>query len=120
MDKILLIEDETSISDVYKEALEDKGFKVEQAYNGKEGLTKALEGNFGVIILDLLLPVKDGFDFLYEYMNQKNDPAPIIVLSNLNDFGSKLKAYKKGIVSYMVKANTSMDELIDKVASVVS
>lgn len=120
MRNILVIEDEPELNDLLKEALTKAGFHVEQAFNGNEGLSKAMGSDFSVILLDLLLPVKSGFDFLYEYTFKKRKPSPVLVLSNLGDFGSQMKTYKKGVISYMVKANVSLKDVVSKVVSIAS
>ena len=119
MKKILIIEDEVTLNDSLKLALKSAGFQVVQAYNGEEAVTKAVDNGFDVILLDLIMPVKDGFEFLDEYLQKAGNPAPILVLTNLSDFGSQMKTYKKGIVSYMIKANVTLEEIVKKVTSLV-
>jgi len=121
MKKILIIEDEVTLNEALKQALQGAGFQVSQAFNGEEALTKALntETEFDVLLLDLLMPVKDGFSFLDDYLLKKAEPAPVLVLTNLSDFSSQMRTYKKGIISYMIKANVSLEEIVKKVSSLV-
>ena len=119
MKRVLIIEDEVSLNEALKQALISAGFEIEQAYNGVEALTKSLDNDFNVILLDLLMPVKDGFEFLEDYLSKKAEPAPILVLTNLSDFSSQMKTYKKGVVSYMVKSNVSLEEIVKRVSSLV-
>lgn len=119
MKKILIIEDEVQLNNALKQALESAGFKVEQAYNGQEAIEIANSNGYDIILLDLVMPVKDGFSFLEEYMATTEDPSPVLVLTNLSDFTSQMRTYKKGIVSYMVKSNTPLEEVVKKVTNMV-
>jgi len=114
---ILIVEDEISLNDSLKGALLDANFEVEQAYNGLEGLSFALNHDFDLIILDILMPTKDGYDFIYNYTFKKEKPLPILVLSNLSGLEDKMKQYTKVKLSYMVKAEVSLDTIVKKVKS---
>ena len=77
--KILIIEDEKSISDIIKYNLEKEGYEITAAYDGGEGLAKALAGNFDLILLDVMLPVTDGFE-VCKRVREKSS-VPIIMLT---------------------------------------
>ena len=83
MSKILIVEDEEAIADLEKDYLELSGFEVEIANRGDLGLTKALNEEFDLIILDLMLPEVDGFDICRQVRQVKN--TPIIMVSALYD-----------------------------------
>ena len=72
MSKILIIEDEEAIADLEKDYLELSGFQVEIENRGDVGLKKALEEDYDLFILDLMLPEVDGFEICREIRNQKN------------------------------------------------
>jgi len=121
MPRVLVVEDDTSLNAALTRSLKDNGMEVVSAFNGEDGLTKALdeENPVDIILLDLAMPIKDGFQFLDDYLGKKAIPAPILVLTNLSDFGSQMKTYKKGVVSYLIKANTPLEEIIKKVNSLI-
>ena len=81
--RILIVEDEESIADLEKDYLELSGFEVEVANDGEIGLKKGLEGEFDLIILDLMLPGVDGFEICRQIRSQKN--TPIIMVSAKKD-----------------------------------
>ena len=76
---ILIIEDEQSIAELERDYLEISGFSVDIASDGDTGLQKALEGDYALIILDLMLPGKDGFQVCKEVREVKD--IPIIIVS---------------------------------------
>ena len=80
---ILIIEDEQSIAELERDYLEISGFSVDIASDGDTGLQKALEGDYALIILDLMLPGKDGFQVCKEVREMKD--LPIIIVSARKD-----------------------------------
>ena len=74
MSRILIIEDEESIAELEKDYLELSGFEVEIESKGDVGLKRALEEEFDLYILDLMLPGMDGFEICKEIRNHKNTP----------------------------------------------
>ena len=83
MSRILIIEDEESIAELEKDYLELSGFEVEIESKGDVGLKRALEEEFDLYILDLMLPGMDGFEICKEIRNQKN--TPILMVSAKKD-----------------------------------
>ena len=79
MSKVLIIEDETSIAELEKDYMELSGFEVDSVADGEEGLKKALEEDYDLIVLDLMLPGMDGFDVCKQIRDDKN--VPIIIVS---------------------------------------
>jgi DNA-binding response OmpR family regulator len=118
MKHILMIEDDTTLQDVYKDAFHIKDFTLTIAGTGKEGLEKALE-RVDLIVLDIMLPGgMNGFDVLGELKkNPKTLSIPVLVLTNLDS--EQHTALDMGASGYLVKANTSIDEVIAKVKSLV-
>ena len=84
MSRILIVEDEVAIADLEKDYLELSGFEVEIENRGDVGLKKALEGEYDLFILDLMLPEVDGFEICREIRNVKN--TPIIILDEATAF----------------------------------
>lgn len=104
MANILIIEDETALIDAYRVVLEASGHRVASASNGQEGLAVARQFSPDVILLDLLMPVKDGLDFLRTYDLKHDAPnVKVIVLSNLDMQQEVDEAFKLGAARYILK-----------------
>ena len=112
MSKILIIEDEEAIADLEKDYLELSGFEVEIEHRGDVGLKRALEEDFDLFILDLMLPEVDGFEICREIRNQKN--TPIIMVSAKKDDIDKIRGLGLGADDYMTKP-FSPSELVARV-----
>ena len=114
--RILIVEDEESIADLEKDYLELSGFEVEVANDGEIGLKKGLEGEFDLIILDLMLPGVDGFEICRQIRSQKN--TPIIMVSAKKDDIDKIRGLGLGADDYMTKP-FGMMELIARVKALL-
>lgn len=101
MGKILIIEDEESIAELEKDYLELSGFQVETANSGDIGLKMALEKEFNLIILDLMLPEVDGFEICRQVREKKN--TPILMVSAKKDDIDKIRGLGLGADDYMTK-----------------
>ena len=112
MSKILIVEDEESIADLEKDYLELSGFAVEVANDGETGLKKALEEEYDLYILDLMLPGIDGFDICRQIRDVKN--TPIILVSAKKDDIDKIRGLGLGADDYMTKP-FSPSELVARV-----
>ena len=116
MSRILIIEDE-SIAELEKDYLELSGFEVEIESKGDVGLKRALEEEFDLYILDLMLPGMDGFEICKEIRNHKN--TPILMVSAKKDDIDKIRGLGLGADDYMTKP-FSPSELVWHVMSVWS
>ena len=112
MNKILIVEDEEAIADLEKDYLELSGFEVTIETNGREGLYSALNGDYNLIILDLMLPDVDGFEICREVREKKN--TPIIMVSAKKDDIDKIRGLGLGADDYMTKP-FSPSELVARV-----
>lgn len=112
MSKILIVEDEAAIADLEKDYLELSGFEVEIANRGDEGLNKALNEDFDLFILDLMLPEVDGFEICRQVRDKKN--TPIIMVSAKKDDIDKIRGLGLGADDYMTKP-FSPSELVARV-----
>lgn len=101
MSRILLIEDDVSISDIERDYLETSGYTVERAFDGKTGLEMIKKGNFDLVVLDLMLPETDGYEILREIGETKD--IPVIVLSAKDEEMYKVKALGLGADDYVTK-----------------
>ena len=112
MSRILIIEDEEAIADLEKDYLELSGFEVEICNRGDTGLARALNEEFDLIILDLMLPEVDGFDICRQVRQEKN--TPIIMVSAKKDDIDKIRGLGLGADDYMTKP-FSPSELVARV-----
>ena len=112
MSRILIIEDEVSIADLEKDYLELSGFEVEIENTGDRGLERALNEEFDLLILDLMLPQVSGFDICRQVRDQKN--TPIIMVSAKKDDIDKIRGLGMGADDYMTKP-FSPSELVARV-----
>ena len=112
MSRILIIEDEVSIADLEKDYLELSGFDVEIENTGDRGLERALNEEFDLLILDLMLPEVSGFDICKQVRDQKN--TPIIMVSAKKDDIDKIRGLGMGADDYMTKP-FSPSELVARV-----
>ncbi len=112
MSKILIIEDEEAIADLEKDYLELSGFEVEIASDGRTGLDRALNEDFQLVILDLMLPGVDGFEICRQVRENKN--TPIIMVSAKKDDIDKIRGLGLGADDYMTKP-FSPSELVARV-----
>ena len=116
MKKILLIEDEAAIQKTLGESLRKKNYEVQAALDGEIGLRLAKSENPDLILLDLILPKKHGLEVLEELRKDEATKAiPVIILTNLENVGEVEKAIELGATTYLVKANYSLNEVIEKV-----
>lgn len=115
MKKILIIEDDQSLTLAYQKKFSQAGFEVEIAETGKSGLSKVKEFKPSLIILDIMLPGgMNGFDVLNQLKISKETQAiPIIVMTNLAEQGKA--AIEGGAQEYLLKVNISLQELLEKV-----
>ena len=112
MSRILIIEDEEAIAELEKDYLELSGFEVVISNRGDLGLEKALNEDFDLIILDLMLPEVDGFEICKEIRNHKN--TPILMVSAKKDDIDKIRGLGLGADDYMTKP-FSPSELVARV-----
>lgn len=116
MKKVLIIEDDEQISKVYGIKLKQEGIEAVVAADGEEGLKKIVSEKPDLVLLDLMLPGKDGF-WVLEEISKKPElkSIPIIVLSNLGQEVDKEKATKLGVKEYLVKADISIKEVVERI-----
>jgi CheY-like chemotaxis protein len=116
--KILVAEDEKPMANALKLKLESEGYQVVLAFNGKEAIEALESEKFDLLLLDLVMPEKTGFDVLEE-IKSKNLSIPVIVLSNLAQEEDIGKAKKFGVINYFVKSNTSLSEISEHIKKII-
>ncbi|NCP17438.1 response regulator [Candidatus Kuenenbacteria bacterium CG_4_9_14_3_um_filter_39_14] len=118
--KILIIEDEQVIADALKMGLVESNYKAVVAYDGEDGLEQAKKNKPDLILLDLLLPKKDGMTVLRELREDKiTKNVPVMILSQLSDTNKISEGVSLGVVGYLVKVDFSLAEVVEKVKSVL-
>lgn len=114
--KIIIIEDEEALQKSLTEILEQENYEVITADNGEEGINEIKKNIPDLVLLDLVLPKKDGFQVLEEVKSNKNtNRIPVIVLTNLEASSDVQKAIEAGASTYLVKANYNLDDILEKI-----
>ena len=120
MKKILVAEDDKFLANAYRVKLTKANYDIKLASDGEELLSIIDEFQPDLILLDLVMPRKDGFAVLTELrQNPKWAKVPIIVASNLGQKEDVEKAVKLGATDYVVKSDLSMKDLVIKISSLV-
>jgi len=113
---ILFIEDESALQKTFGDILRQEGYEMISALDGEAGLRVARERKPNLILLDLILPKIHGFDVLKQLKEDKETKEiPIIVLTNLEGIGDVDRAIELGATTYLVKAQYSLDEVVEKI-----
>lgn len=119
--KILLVEDDQFLAEIYAKKLGDEGFQVVAAGDGEEGLKAMKRKKPALVLLDILLPKKDGFAVLAE---MKKDPElkgiPVIMLTNLGQRDDVEKGLELGASDYLIKAHFSPQETVERIRKVLA
>jgi DNA-binding response OmpR family regulator len=114
--KLLLAEDDKFISRAYNDGLTKAGYEVVLAMDGAEALKMVKEDKPDMVLLDLIMPQKNGFEVLTELKaDNETKNIPVIILSNLGQDSDIEKGKKLGAVDYLIKSNFSLKEVIEKI-----
>ena len=112
MRNILFIEDEAVMQKAVSEFLGAKGYRVISALDGELGINLARQNPPDLILLDIILPKKSGFDVLEDLKkDEKTQSIPIIVLTNLSQMSDVSKMMEMGITTYLVKSEQSLQNI---------
>ncbi|KKT35073.1 MAG: Two component transcriptional regulator, winged helix family protein [Parcubacteria group bacterium GW2011_GWA2_44_12] len=114
--KILIVEDEKSLADMLALSLKISGFEVKNAYNGDEAIEILKNEIFDLVMLDLVMPKKDGFTVLAD-MNATKIKTPVIVSSNLFQGEDVKRAKELGARDFFIKSNTAITDVVDYIAT---
>lgn len=118
MKKILLIEDDVFLQQLYLDILTQEGYKVTSVTNGKEALKKIQEKGWDLVLLDIILPDMDGFTILETAIKHKKKPTcPVIFMTNLEGAGDIQQLNKAD--AYWIKSDMSPPDLIERVKKVI-
>ncbi|MFZ2149632.1 MAG: response regulator transcription factor [Minisyncoccia bacterium] len=114
---ILIVEDEKKLVDILKRALKGERYSVDVAYDGEEGLEKAMKNNYALIILDIMLPKKDGFAVCKE-LRQHQIHTPVIMLTARGSVEDRVTGLDVGADDYLIKP-FGLNELFARVRAVL-
>jgi two-component system response regulator VicR len=113
---ILIIEDEAALADALKVNLKIKGYQVSIAADGEEAIERLRKKTPDLILSDILLPRKNGFEVLEDLKkNPRWSRVPVIILSNLDTKDSIARAYALGAEQYFIKSEHSIADIIEEV-----
>jgi DNA-binding response OmpR family regulator len=115
--RVLIIEDNEDIQQLYQYAFEESNYDVKISGNGLNGINDVVEYVPDVVLLDIMMPEMNGFEFLEALKNNTslNVQIPIVVLSNLTQEHEKEKALQNGADLYLVKSDYEGLDLVEKV-----
>ena len=116
--KILVIEDDQFLRELYVDILRAEGFLVDYAIDGEEGYQKMFTGGYDLVLLDIMLPKMDGLKILETLKKERNPISPnhsIVILSNMDQDSAIAQAISMGAAGYMVKSEQTPEQVVNKV-----
>jgi DNA-binding response OmpR family regulator len=111
--RILLIEDDPFISEIYQRKLSENGFEVELVQDGSLALKKFQIFQPDFVLLDIMLPKKSGWEILKELVKVNNNSSKIVMLTNLGEQDKIKQALEMGADDYLIKASLTPSELVE-------
>lgn len=117
--KILIVEDDQFLREFYQELLQSTGYLVDVAGDGEVGLQKAQQGGFSLILLDIMMPKKDGVSVLRELKASppQNPNGSIVCLTNLGNDSVIKQCFELGAAGYLIKSALNPDQVLTEVNS---
>jgi len=120
MPKVLLVDDDDFLLDMYSSKFKSSGFDVEIARSSSEAVEYINKGVVpGIILLDVVMPGMSGFEFLEKMGKEKLSASKVFILSNLGQKEEIERARKLGVVDFIVKASFTPSEVVEKVKSMI-
>ena len=118
--KILVAEDEEALRKALSEVLKQNKYEVIGVMNGEAAMDKIKKEKPDLVLLDLILPKKDGFEVLEEMKaDEKLNDIPVVVLTNLETNRDIQRVLDAGATTYLVKANYEIDDVLDKLKNIL-
>jgi DNA-binding response OmpR family regulator len=112
--RVLIVEDDQALIDLYDKKFTHSGYEVIRAEDGQEGLDKAQSENPDVILLDIMLPVMNGFEVLKNLRKTKViDNTPVVILSNYGETKNVTEGLVSGAVEYLIKVEHTPEEVVN-------
>lgn len=120
MKKILFIEDEQALQKTIGDRMSQEGYEIIPAIDGEIGLNLAKTKKPDLILLDLILPKIHGLEVLKKLKEDKETKEiPVVILTNLEEIEKVNKALELGATTYLVKANYSLEEVVEKIKQLI-
>jgi len=117
--KILIVDDDKFLLDIYSLKFVAGGYEVDTAFGGEEAIKKLKENKPSVLLLDIIMPVMDGIEVLGKIRDEKLSGFKTIILSNQSGQADVDKAMDLGVDGYIIKASSTPSEVLAKVNSIV-
>ncbi len=116
-ERILVIEDDQFLRELYEELLKDAGYIVDMAADGEEGLKKFHEGGYNLVLLDIMLPKIDGLEILRKSQDNKpkKENGPVVLLTNLGQDSIIKEGFSLGASGYLVKSAMNPDQVLNEI-----
>lgn len=116
--RVLLIEDEKEINQLYQDVLSSGGFDVTSAFDGENGFEMAQKGEWDILLLDIMLPGKDGLSILNDIHSEGlTKSKKVVILSNIENNEVMKQSESQGAVKYLIKSELTPGQLLEIVTS---
>ena len=113
---ILIVEDDQFLRDLYSELLIEEGYLIELAEDGDEGLDLMKKGGYSLVLLDIMLPKKDGLEILRSLSSEeRKNLGPIVLLTNLGQEAVIKEGFKFGAGGYLIKSQHTPDQVLHEI-----
>jgi len=118
---ILIVEDEHDIREIYAEVLNMAGYVVDQVADGEKGMQKIRDDSWDILLLDIMLPGKDGIKILKEIKDHPELKKGIVIaLTNLNSENIIQEVFGSGADGYLIKSEITPDKVVEEVARILA
>lgn len=118
--KLLLVEDDVTLSKMYQKKFEADGYDVATAYDGLEGLEKSLKVKPDLVVLDIMLPKLDGIS-VFKKMRSTPETfkTPVLLLTNFDQEDTVFECFKLGAVDYLLKSSVTPSQVVKKIENLL-
>ena len=115
--KLLVVEDDQFLRELYEELLKEEGYIVDLASDGDIGLTKLQAGGYDLVLLDIMLPKIDGLEILRKLKESppKSTNGPVVLLTNLGQDSIIKEGFNLGASGYLIKSAMNPDQVLNEV-----
>lgn len=118
--RIAIIEDDTVLQNALGDFLISRGYEIKRAFNGEDGINLVKKESPDLVLLDIVMPKKDGFEVIKELKEDANTKnIPIILLTNLGNIDDVQRALDLGATTYLIKADYKLEEIVEKIEEVL-
>lgn len=120
MKKVMIVEDNKNIQEIYKHSFEKAGYEVVIEDNGLDGINNVAEKMPDVILLDLMMPKMDGFEFLKLLKKNTMLDIPVVICSNISDYEVTTRVLEAGAAAVILKVDYSGKQLVEKIEYIMA